>query len=255
MTRTVAVFSLGGAPGVTSVGMALAAVWPGESPGLLVEADPAGGAVAVWRRVPTEPGLTSLAAATRGGGGADPDQHTQALPGGLLVCPAPVTGDPAEGAVRLLGRQPLELGAVSAPVVVLDLGRLTASSPARALVPAADHTVLVVSERLTDLRRAREHLLAPSFPTRDLRIVVSGGRGGVGQIVGALGTAVWGRIPDDLRSAEFLRGERDLARPQRRPLFRAAGRLARALAESVPVPASEPERHAVHAPLPPGVRA
>ncbi|MFL1380917.1 hypothetical protein [Nocardiopsis protaetiae] len=248
MTRTVAVFSLGGAPGVTSVGMALAAVWPGEAPGVLVEADPSGGAVAVWRRLPTEPGLTSLAAAMRRGGGADPDAHTQELPGGLRICPAPVTADPAEGAVRLLGQHSLSLAVMGAPVVVLDLGRLTASSPARALVTRADHAVLVVSERLTELRRAREHLLSPAFPTRDLRIVVCGGRGGLGEISGALGSAVWGRVPDDPRSAEFLRGERDLARPQRRPLFRAADRLARALDAAAP-------EHVMYAPLPPGVTA
>ncbi|WP_306370462.1 hypothetical protein [Nocardiopsis sp. CC223A] len=248
MTTTVAVFSLGGAPGTTSVGMALAAVWPGDSPGVLVEADPSGGAVAVWRRLPTEPGLTSLAAAMRRGGGADPDAHTQILPGGLRVCPAPVTADPAEGAVRLLGQHPLPLAAMAAPVAVLDLGRLTPSSPARALIARVDHAVLVVSERLTELRRAREHLLAPAFPARDLKVVVCGGRGGVGEITGALGSAVWGRVPDDPRSAQFLRGERDIARPQRRPLFKAADRLARTLA------AARTE-HMVYAPLPPGVNA
>ncbi|MGQ4267636.1 hypothetical protein [Nocardiopsis changdeensis] len=248
MTTTVAVFSLGGAPGVTSLGMALAAVWPGDAPGVLVEADPSGGAVAVWRRLPTEPGLTGLAAAMRRGGGADPEAHTQALPGGLRVCPAPVTADPAEGAVRLLGQHPLPFSAMAAPVAVLDLGRLTPSSPARALVARVDHAVLVVSERLTELRRAREHLLAPSFPARDLTVVVCGGRGGVGEITGALGSAVWGRVPDDPRSARFLRGEQDIARPQKRPLFRAADRLARALAAARTEPV-------VYAPLPPGVNA
>ncbi|MDT0331179.1 hypothetical protein [Nocardiopsis lambiniae] len=248
MTRTVAVFSLGGAPGVTSLGMALAAVWPGGSPGVLVEADPHGGAIAVWRRIPTEPGLTSLAAATRKGSGADPDAHTRDLPGGLRVSPAPVTGDPAEGAVRLIGQNHRVLTGISAPVVVLDLGRLSPSSPARTLAAQADHAVLVVSERLTELRRAREHLLSPAFPTRDLKVVVSGGRGGTGEIVGALGSAVWGRVPEDARSAAFLRGEREIRRPQRRPLFKAVDRLARDIV------ASAPER-LVYAPLPPGVIA
>lgn len=248
MTRTVAVFSLGGAPGVTSVGMALAAVWPGEASGVLMEADPAGGAVSVWRRVATEPGLTSLAAALRRGSG-DPEAHTQTLSGGLRVCPAPVTGEPAEGAVRLLSQQPLSLSAMTAPVVVLDLGRLTTSSPARALAARVDHTVLVVSERLTELRRARDHLLFPTFPARDLRVVVSGGKGGVGEIAGSLGSAVWGRVPGDDRSAQFLRGERDLRRPQRRPLFKAVGRLARELA------AAAPEQPTVFAPQIPEVTA
>jgi hypothetical protein len=247
MTRTVAVFSLGGAPGVTSVGMALAAVWPGESSGVLVEADPAGGAVSVWRRVSTDPGITSLAAALRRGS-ADPGAHTQTLPGGLRVCPAPITGEPAEGAVRLLGQQALSFSDTDAPVVVLDLGRLTASSPARALAARADHTVLVVSERLTELRRAREHLLSPAFPARDLRVVVTGGRGGVGEIVGSLGSAVWGRVPGDDGSAQFLRGERDLRRPQRRPLFRAVARLAR------DIDAALPAQPVSGVPLPPEVR-
>ena len=246
MTRTVAVFSLGGAPGVTSLGMALAAVWPGEDPGVLMEADPSGGAVSVWRRVPTEPGLTSLAAALRRGS-ADLAEHTQTLPGGLRVCPAPVTGEPAEGAVRLLGRQPLSFATMTAPVVVLDLGRLTVSSPAHALAARADHTVLVVSERLTELRRAREHLLSPTFPVRDLRVVVSGGRGGVSEIADALGPAVWGRVPTDDASARFLRGESDLARPRRRPLFKKVGELATDLATA------EPERPTPSVPQAPEV--
>ncbi|WP_160049863.1 hypothetical protein [Nocardiopsis sp. FR4] len=248
MPRTVALFSLGGAPGVTSAATALAAVWPGEPGAVLVEADASGGDLAAWRRLHPEPGLTGLAAASRHGGVPEPGAHTQTLPGGLAVCPAPVTAGTAEGAVRLLSRNPAVLAWDQVPAVVLDLGRLTPGSAATALAAHADAVFLVVPDALAQLRRAREAApdLAAALP--GLRVLVAGGRGGVGEIADALGLPVWGRLPEDRRSAAFLRGETHLGRPYRRPLFRAVARLAGDLAApvaaapapAVPAPAHQP---------------
>ncbi|WP_150244336.1 hypothetical protein [Nocardiopsis quinghaiensis] len=231
MPRTVALLSLGGAPGVTCAAMALAAVWPGEAGAVLVEADASGGDVATWRRLQLAPGLTGLAAAARhGGGAADLAAHTQVLPGGLAVCPAPVTADRAEGAVRLLAQNPDVLASGDGPAVVLDLGRLTPGAAASGLAARADEALLLVADDLAQLRRAKEAAepLARSLPC--LRTVVVGGTGGVREIEGALGPDVWGRIPSDPRSAAFLRGEANLRKPHRRPLLRAAARLAGDLA-------------------------
>lgn len=233
MPRTVALFSLGGAPGVTCAAMALAAVWPGAVGAVLVEADAAGGDVATWRRLQPDPGLTGLAAAARhGGASADLAAHTQVLPGGLSVCHAPVTADRAEGAVRLLSQNPGVLDSPSGPAVVLDLGRLTPGAPASALATWADEALLLVADDLAQLRRAKEasEALARSLPR--LRTVVVGGSGGVREIESALGPRVWGRLPDDARSVSFLRGESNPRKPQGRPLLKAAARLAGELAQS-----------------------
>ncbi|MBB6119159.1 hypothetical protein [Nocardiopsis algeriensis] len=230
MPRTVALFSLGGAPGATTAALALAAVWPGEA--VLVEADASGGDVATWQRLQPAPGLTGLAAAARHdtASGTAPADHTQALPGGLAVCPAPVTAERAGGAVRLLSQNPSVLLPGTGPATVLDLGRLAPGSPAAALAARADAALLLVADDVAQLRRAKEAsaTLAETLP--GLRTVVTGGKGGTKEITEALGPGVWGRLPADPRAAAFLRGEADLRRPHRRPLFRAASRLAADLA-------------------------
>lgn len=257
MPRTVALFSLGGAPGVTCAAMALAAVWPDGAGAVLVETDASGGDVATWRRLQPDPGLTGLAAAARhGGASADLAAHTQVLPGGLSVCHAPVTADRAEGAVRLLAQNPGVLVSADGPAVVLDLGRLTPGASAAALATWADEALLLVADDLAQLRRAKEASEALTRSLPRLRTVVVGGSGNVREIEGALGPGVWGRLPDDARSAAFLRGETNLRKPQRRPLLKAAARLAKDLAEGVRpaepadgtgVPAPAPEATGVHA--------
>ncbi|GAA1449005.1 hypothetical protein [Nocardiopsis tropica] len=243
MPRTVALFSLGGAPGVTCAAMALAAVWPGGAGAVLVEADASGGDVATWRRLQPDPGLTGLAAAARhGGASADLAAHTQVLPGGLSVCHAPVTADRADGAVRLLSQNPGVLASPAGPAVVLDLGRLTPGAAAAALATWADEALLLVADDLAQLRRAKEASEALTRSLPRLRTVVVGGSGGVREIEGALGPGVWGRLPTDERSASFLRGETNPRKPERRPLLKAAARLAADLARSgdpAPAPGAE----------------
>ncbi|WP_017569866.1 P-loop NTPase family protein [Nocardiopsis halotolerans] len=244
MSRTVALFSLSGSPGVTCAAMAVAAVWPGGAGAVLVEADASGGDVATWRHLPPDPGLTGLAAAVRHGGssGADLGAHTQTLPGGLAVCPAPVTADRAGGVVRLLAQNPAALTSGDGPAVVLDLGRLGPGSAASDLAARADTALLVVSDDLAQLRRAKEasEALRQTLPT--LRTVVSGGSGGVREVRDALGPDVWGRFPDDPRSTAFLRGEANPRKPHRRPFLRAAARLAGDLAaDAAPSPQPRPE--------------
>src|SRR5262249_35676958 len=94
----VAVCSLKGSPGVTTLATALGARWPGRENPIVVEVDPAGGDLMARFRLPDTPGLVSLAAAARGRGQADQDlvtQHTQLLPGGLRVVLGPVGAEQA----------------------------------------------------------------------------------------------------------------------------------------------------------------
>ncbi|TDQ55104.1 hypothetical protein [Actinorugispora endophytica] len=246
MTRTVALFSLGGAPGVTTLSMALASVWPGEAGAVLVEADASGGDIATRYRLHASPALIDLAAAARrgpaenGGATGGPLAHSQALPGGLPVCAAPTTADRANGAVELLAQNPGILGADQAPAVVVDLGRLAPRSPAARLAMAADVVVLVVQDDLAQLRRVKDSAAAFREAFRDLRVVVRTGADSTSEIAEATGLPVAERIGRDDKAAAFLRGERNDRRPHKRPLFKTAAVLARRLAEeTAPIPAPD----------------
>ncbi|MDA8370667.1 MAG: hypothetical protein M0026_12500 [Nocardiopsaceae bacterium] len=236
MARTVAVFSLGGAPGVTTFAMALASVWPGKAGAVLLEADAAGGDIAAWRRLPTSPGLVDLAAAARheqtpGAQALALLAHAQTLPGGLPVCVAPATAERAGGAVRLLSQHPRVLAARTGPAAVMDLGRLVPRSPTAQLAVAADTAVLLVHDDLAQLRRVKEAAAALAAGFGELGLVVRDGRDSDTEIAQAVELPVWGRVPTDAKGAAFVRGERAGRRPGRWPLLNAAAALARRLAD------------------------
>ncbi|GAB3208472.1 hypothetical protein ACQEU5_04220 [Marinactinospora thermotolerans] len=237
MPRTVALFSLGGAPGVTTLAMALASVWPDESGAVLVEADAAGGDIGTWHRLPASPGLTDFAAASRhrqSGAGEGPSAHTQTLPGGLPVCVAPVTADRAGGAVRLLADNNPTLATGPGPAVIADLGRLAPRSATARLALQADTALLVTRDDTAQLRRVKESAPAFTESFSRLRLVVVGGAESAKEIANVMGIPVLAQIGPDDKAAAFLRGERRLSRPQRRPLFKAAATLAGHLAEPAP---------------------
>ncbi|GAA4896068.1 hypothetical protein [Streptomonospora salina] len=234
----IVVFSLGGAPGVTTASLALAAAWPEPVPSVLVEADASGGDLAAWRRMPTAPGVAELAATARTDESAIAAAApvlgcAQVLAGGQRVCLAPATADRAAGAIDLLARHPEVLRAPGA-VGVVDAGRLAPRSPAAHLAAAADVALLVVADDLAQLKRAQAALPALRTGVEKLGLVVTGARTSDAQVQEELGTPVLQRIPTDPRSAAFLRGESSPARPHRRPLLRSAHRLADELASTAP---------------------
>ncbi|MBB6174944.1 Mrp family chromosome partitioning ATPase [Nocardiopsis mwathae] len=236
-SRTIAVFSLGGAPGVTTLAVALAAVWPTAASTVMVEADSSGGDIAAWRRMPTSPGLLELAATARSGStsvgterGDELLHCTQTLSGGQRVCLAPATADRVAGALTLLAQNPSVLLPAGDSVSVLDLGRLTPRSPAAHLAAFADVALLVVEDDLAQLKRARDTIEALRTGVQRLGLVVTGGADGSEQIAAALGAPVWARIPTDTPAAKFLRGAASPARPHRRPLLTAVRLLASGIA-------------------------
>jgi len=105
---SVGVFSLKGAPGVTTLSCLLAATWPTPCPLVVVEADPAGGDLAGRFGLSPTLGWSSLSAAIRRSGRSAPlGPHLQHLPGGLpvLVCgTAADAGDPESGVVDIVQR-------------------------------------------------------------------------------------------------------------------------------------------------------
>jgi hypothetical protein len=155
------------------------------------------------------------------------------------VCPAPASPDRADGAVRLLAQNTDSLAAAPGPVTVLDLGRLAPRTATAHLAAHADTALLLARDDLAQLRRVQESAAYLFETLPGLRTVITGGRGSTAEIAEAVGVPVWGRLPEDRGSAAFLRGERNLRRPGRRPLFRAAASLSHALAQD----AASPREH------------
>jgi hypothetical protein len=137
-----------GSPGVTTVALSLAAVWPRRA--LLAELDPSGGDVALRLRgargVPLSPevGLLSLAVGVRRG--VAPQQvfeHVQRLDGGLEVVLGLTAGEQATGLTGLWSPIATLLDRVPGVDVIADCGRLYPGSPATDVVVHAGAVVLV----------------------------------------------------------------------------------------------------------------
>jgi hypothetical protein len=200
--------SLSAAPGVSTLAAGLAAGWP-SGPGLLLEADPAGGVLAARFGLAQHPGLTSLAAQMRHGARADAAAHVQHLP---LACPVVVAPGAAEttcGAVSVLAQHAGLLRDL-APVVVADVGRLYVGSPASALVAAADAVLLLVTPTIEHLDHADARIPALREVARWQRLgVVVAGKSpyGMPEIGERLGVPVWGQAPRDRWGAGALTGQ------------------------------------------------
>ena len=97
-----------GAPGVTLTALALGVSWHGATRrrAVLLEADPAGGVLAIRYRLGLEPGLVTLAAAARAGSPGEAGSvwdHAQRLPGGMPAVLAPDGADQVHAALRAGG--------------------------------------------------------------------------------------------------------------------------------------------------------
>ena len=225
----IAVFSLAGAPGVTTLSLALAGVWPGPGPVPMVEADASGGDVAAWWHLPPWPGVVDLAASSRSGQDHDrPDlaTATQVLPGGTRVCVSPASADRTSAALALLSQNPKALRTGAS---IVDLGRVKPQGPSADLLAASDLAVLVCSGDIAQLKRVKESAGWMFRAGPHVGLAVLGAGGSDAEISEVVGLPVWARLPRDAKAARFLRGQGDAARIHRRPLIRAARRLAETL--------------------------
>jgi len=230
----VAVCSVKGSPGVTTLATALGARWPAAETAIVVEADPAGGDLMARFWLHESPGLVSLAAAARRS--ADPlllAQHTQYLPGGLRVVLGPVGAEQCHAALSALtsGSSPLRRAAdVPGTTVIADCGRVDPDSPALPIIRSADAMLLVArpcDEQLAHVvlklpaaqRWARTPgfvLVGDGYPTREVSQVCK--------------IEVLGRIPRDDKGAAVLCGQRgERHGPDRSALGQAAARIATSL--------------------------
>jgi hypothetical protein len=219
--------------GVTTLTAGLAMVWPAQRQLLVVEADPAGGMLAAASGLPPEPGLVSLAAATRRHD--EPTvafEHCQSLPGGTPILCGPPTSERARSALTMLSGLVGRLGELDADVFV-DCGRFEPAASNAALFERADLGVLVVRPRLADL-----HALGAFLQGRNNALtsatLVGPGPYPPAEVADALGLDVAGHLPWDPDAAQTLAatpvGSRQLTRS---PLVRALRTLADDLARRV----------------------
>jgi hypothetical protein len=224
----IAVVSAKGAPGVTTLTVALAALTPGA---VAADLDPDGGDLALrYRREDGAPldldqGLLSLAASLRRDPGdfvgAGPiDAHLQVAAGGLEVLLGVKGPDQAIGLGPLwspLARALTE----SDRAVFADCGRVGPASPAMPVLLVADAVIVLARAEIDELAHLRERLrfLVATLPSRYSGrarvgvVLVAGERDRAAgprteQLLRASGVAVsvLGTIADDARGAMRLRG-------------------------------------------------
>ena len=239
-----------GSPGASTAALALAATWPTQWQTLLMECDPAGGDLQTGFRLAAEPGLSSLAAASRREHRPGLAwQHAQQLPGGLNVVPAPVRADHASRVVEMFTNSQLVSVLISGhdEAVVLDAGRLAAQaatstgvwSGMRNLTSAADVVLLVVRNTIGSVAHAVDALDTINDLLRrrvEVKLLLIGSSGyGEAEVANALGLPVAGTLPWDERAAAALAGQavRRPATLARSALFQAAGHVARALVDDL----------------------
>ncbi|WP_245976453.1 carbon monoxide dehydrogenase maturation protein [Amycolatopsis palatopharyngis] len=262
----IAVCSVKGSPGVTTLAVALAAQWPqAESTRrLIAEVDPSGGDLAMRFGLSATPGLVSLAAAARRTHGPGVVwEHTQALPGRARVLAAPPGGGHARAALSTLTATPngpslLHAVAGEAGVVVLaDCGRVDPGSPAEAIARRADALVLVTGTQGDDLAHTAARLGELAGWTPRPGLLLTGEGYPTVDVERELGVSAIGRLPHDPAAAALISGHRRA--PARRRgsggLARQTAALARALATPAAPPsvAAPPQAHAVG--MVPGVPA
>ena len=168
----IGVFNLKGSPGATTLAFALAARGR-EQGAVLIEADAAGGDMALRFGIPQAPGLAQFAARA-GQTGARRDVLCGLVrtvgadgPSPVELLAAPVEPAAVQAAVAALAAAPEALtSAGTAHPLVLDLGRLAPQSSDVGLLAACDAAVLVVRGDAVSLGHAREAGWLGELPVR-----------------------------------------------------------------------------------------
>lgn len=217
---TVALTSVHGAPGVTTTALLLASRLAGS---VLVEADLAGGVLAVRYQLGREPGLTTLAAARPQDGSVLFDHAQDA--GGVPVLVGPDVPESAQSLWRAAGARLAAMLSGVDGFVVVDIGRISAASP---MVGEADLVVVMI-------RPIAEQIVGLTYALNSLRqhtsgavgiVVVGDGPYRINDIEAAVGSRVLAQLPTDTTTAEhLLHGAASQVRIARSPLGRAVAGL------------------------------
>lgn len=227
-----ALCSVKGAPGTTTLAMAMTSALAHDlGDAALVEADPAGGDLASLLGLALDPGMASLAAASRHQS-AWPDvrAHAQTLPAGGWALLG--STDPTEAAATIATlalRLPPSLDA-AVPAAVVDCGRWATLSPTAGILSAVTATAVCVRARVASIEavRVRAKDLWEATGGRVGLVVCGRDPYGADQIHEATGLRVVGQVPDDVRACNALVGA-GRARVDRLPLIRAARSIVDAL--------------------------
>ncbi len=232
----VSLFSLKGAPGVTTLACLLGAAWPGARPVVLIEADPAGGDLAARFGLSARVGWASLASSTRRSGGIPSlGPHLQTLPGGLPVLVA-ARGDERrsvgtdEGAAVRSGRGATPEGASG--LTIVDLGRLGAGDVvSESWLAISDVSLLVVSGDASSAVHVRDrHDRLAAVCEERLGVVVVGGSYSGQDLEDFTGVRPVADLPFDLAAADVASGGPGSGRRlERSPLWSAVVRMASSL--------------------------
>lgn len=199
VSTQVAVGSVKGAPGASTLALALGWCWPGTGPVVVAEVDPAGADLAFRLGVAAEPGLAGLAAVARRS--LSPEvlgAHTQPLTDRLGLLAGCVNGAEARAALATVGAGLVGAARSAGSVGIWDCGRL---GPATAEVRAAVDVVVVVGRAEP---AALAHLVAAASElaggTAQVAVVlVVGGRRRQWAVSAAeASAAVAARLPDGM---------------------------------------------------------
>lgn len=244
----ICVSSAHGSPGATTLALLAAGCWP--RPAVVIEADPAGGVLAVRYGLGRTPGLADLAAAVDTHAPSDALWGSaQALPGGLRVVVAPESGDVTVGILDdvagPLGRWCLPIDNVD---VIVDCGRTFTGIPTVALMESASAVLVVARSTADELYPAahRVHALAERTGCEHLGLVLVGRRPHrPDEVAAQLHVPVLGVVDDDPRTAQaFVRGGGAGRALRRSPLVRSVQALVDDLAVRLGLTdADEPPAH------------
>ena len=229
-------------PGVTTATLACASVWPGRV--LLVEASEDGGALAARFNLPVEPGLTTLAAASRHGSNRDGPaallgQHVQRLPGtdriDALVGPASL--EPAQALLRTAAARLAGLLDQADTDVLIDAGRLPGAPLAGPLLETADRLLLVVRPRVEELTSLAHRMpLLTRLGPPPVVLLVGERPYGPDEVADTLGIPVVGVLAHDPSAADALAAAGSDRRLARSALLRSATGIVHTLTGSRPDP-------------------
>jgi hypothetical protein len=228
----IGICSVKGAPGVTTLATALAA--HGQSAGVvLIEADAAGGDLALKFGIGQNPGLAQLAARARHpapGRDVLDGLTSQVASQAFDLVPAPVEPAAVAAALGALAASPDVLVAAGRRrPLILDLGRIDLRSPGFALVESCDVLCVVVRGDLASLGHAREATWLAETPGRSGFVLVDTGPYRAHEAADALTLLHLGTVPFSRRPLSGRRGAR------------AVGAVWDALRATNPEPVTAPE--------------
>ncbi len=223
-----------GAPGTTLTTLTVAACWPGSHSErrVFLEADRAGGAVALRYGMGTDPGLLTLASSVRSDSGTDLWAHAQPLPGGLPGILAPDAPSQVAGTLALASRSLGQWLDERHTAVLADVGRLDAGGNPHPLIHEASMVAVVVRPVAEQLQPAVHAVRSSGLDVGRVGWVLIGDQPhAASEVEATFGIPVLGVIANDRRTALALSEGSNSRRIAKSALVRSASTLADRIAK------------------------